>query len=90
VITAAIVSVLAGLGGLIFSAVPDIPVPDWLTDQSGVWGSLLSGAAALDQFVPVGLGVSVLGVLFVALAAGVLIRLVRMIISHVTGGGGAT
>lgn len=89
-ITAAIVGMLAGLASLVFLAVPDIPVPGWLTDQSGAWGALLHGAAALNQFVPLGTAIAILGAVVASFGIGVVIRLTRMIISHVTGGGGST
>ena len=89
-ITTLLIAALAGLASLLWLLVPDIPVPDWLTNQSGVLGSMLHGVRALNEFVPLALAVTVLGAVLLVAGIAVGIRIVRMIISHVTGGGGAT
>lgn len=89
-ITMAILWALASLAGLIWNLIPDIPVPDWLTDQSGALGSMLHGVRALNEFVPLSVAVAVLGTVLLVAGIAVGIRIVRMIISHVTGGGGAS
>lgn len=89
-ITTAIVWALAALASLIWLLVPDVPVPAWLTDQSGVLGSMLHGVRALNEFVPLSIAVAVLGTVLLVAGVAVGIRIVRMIISHITGGGGAS
>lgn len=89
-IVVAIVWALAALAGLLWKLVPSVAVPSWLTDQSGALSTMLHGARALNEFVPLALAVSVVGAVLLMAGVGVGIRVVRMIISHITGGGGAS
>jgi len=90
VITAVIVGMLATLASGLFLLVPNVPVPSWLTGEAGGWSSMLHGVAALNQFIDVPTGLLVLLAVLASVGAGVLVRLTRMVISHVTGGGGST
>ena len=90
-ITGAILLGLAWLVTSLLALLPDVPVPDWLDSISNRLTGLFSGHGALVvmQFVPGGLLVAVAGGVAAVIGVSFLVRIGRIAISHITGGGGA-
>jgi hypothetical protein len=73
----------------IFTAIPDIPVPGWFTGSIAAIQALFGAATTMGVWVPVPLAISVAALLFTALMGGAIIKLVRIIASFLTAGGGS-
>lgn len=72
----------------ILDSLPETEVPDWIGTGAGFIPSIFTFAASMGVWFPFGL----LGIVLTAVVATWLasfgIKLARIIISHVTGGGG--
>jgi len=73
----------------IFSAMPDIPVPAWFTGAGNALSGLFSAAASMGVWIPIPLALNVMATLFAAMMGGAIIKLVRIIASFLTAGGGS-
>jgi hypothetical protein len=92
VVTERLLSILLGLFRFVFDLLPHLTVPSWAV---GIPSSVASLSASvpdlpIDTWInPAALVVSV-GFVLLATVTGAAIRIARMGVSHVTGGGGAT
>ena len=73
----------------LLSLFPDVAVPSWVANADGWFTTLLGNAASMGAWVPWTLLLSVAGVVAVCLAAGFTIKLVRIVASFLTLGGGS-
>lgn len=90
-IVVALLGIVSAIAAGLFTLIPSSwTPPSWLTDQSSAFGTLLAGAGKLSGWVPVQLAVTVVLAVLASFLIGVVIRITRMIISNLTGGGGAT
>ena len=69
--------------------IPDVAVPGWLTDAGGLFGTLVGYTTSLSSWAPITLGAAIGGLLLASLAISFLIKVVRIVISFVTFGGGS-
>jgi hypothetical protein len=76
---------LQGLAALM----PDTQLPGWVDDIGGMAGELFAGAQSLSVWIPWETILIVTGAVFAANVMGFGIKVTRMVISHVTGGGGS-
>lgn len=74
----------------IVSVIPAPAVPDEITGLPTLLDPVESALGGIANWLPVTLLVTFLALVGAAWAAGAGVRVVRTIISHVTGGGGAT
>lgn len=81
--------VVAGVVSALFSVIPAVPVPSWLSDTSGPVGKVFAFADSLSVWFPVQLALTVLAAYLAIKATAFGIRVVRMVISVFTGGGGS-
>lgn len=88
-VTAAVLDVLAMIAMALLDALPDTEVPDWLNSASNFIPTVFNFAGSLGVWVPW----SLLGIVMAAVVAvwvgSFAFKLIRIIISHVTGGGGS-
>lgn len=82
-LTTVLVGVLRGIGAL----VPD--VPGWVVSMTTGLGSVADYAASMSTWVPFGFVLGVAGSVLACVAAGFLIKLVRIVASFLTAGGGS-
>lgn len=73
---------------LVVGAIPLPQPPDWLVSPSGAVATVFQGAAALGVWFPTTLVLTVLGGVIAARITGLAVRVGRMVLSLVTGGGG--
>lgn len=73
----------------IFAIMPDFTVPAWFTGATVAIGSLFSNAASMGVWIPIALAVNVAGALFTAMMGGAIIKLLRIVASFLTAGGGS-
>ena len=78
-------SALHGLFGLM----PHVDVPGWLTSISGPIGTVFAQAASMGVWFPMGLLGTVTAAVFAAWLVGFGIKLVRIVASFLTLGGGS-
>lgn len=64
-------------------------VPPWFTDLSGYAGTVFGVASSMGVWFPWTVVVTVVGAVLFSILAGFGIRILRIIISTFTGGGGA-
>lgn len=89
-ITATLIDVLGFFLGALLDALPQTDVPPWLADAGSYIPTVFSFANSMGVWFPWGvLNMILPGVVAVWLAAFG-IRICRIVISHFTGGGGAT
>lgn len=68
---------------------PDIQLPGWVSDIGGFAGELFGHAHSVGVWIPWTTILVVLASVFGAAVIGFGIKVARMVISHVTGGGGS-
>lgn len=73
----------------IFSVMPNIPVPGWFTGSLQALHGLFAAAMTMGVWIPIPLALSVMALLFTAMFGGAVIKLVRIIASFLTAGGGS-
>lgn len=88
-IVEAIVSALVALVKGVLSLLPSDEPPGWFLDAGAQWSSLMSQANLMNAWVPVSLAVNVVGAVLACLGIGFTIKLVRLIASYFTAGGGS-
>lgn len=72
----------------LLSLMPTVAVPSWLQDSSSI-GWLVQQVNALSNWFPVGLAVTVFGAVLTCVGVGFAIKVVRIVASFVTAGGGS-
>lgn len=85
----ALVGVLSGLLTFVAGLLPDGDVPAWFANVSDDLASWIGLTAGLGAWVPMTLMLNVLGALLLCYVVGFTIRLVRIVASFFTAGGGA-
>ncbi len=85
----AIVEALAGLLTWLAGLLPTGSVPAWFASTSASLNTWLGLTAGLGAWMPVGLMLQVFAAFLLSLVAGFAIRLVRIIASFLTAGGGS-
>jgi len=84
---------LMSLGGWLLhtltSALPVITVPSWLSSSDSAFSSVFSAAGSMGVWFPSTLVVSVLTVVLAMWLAGYVIKILRMVLSLFTAGGGS-
>lgn len=84
-----LVSVVVGIIGGIIGLLPDLTPPSWLTNQTGAVGTVMGWFTGLGAWVPLGLVMSVAGSVLACMVIGLVIKLVRIVASFLTAGGGS-
>jgi hypothetical protein len=88
-ITNAVMSALASVVAAILGALPAVPVPSWLSGASDSFGKVFAFADSMSVWFPVPLALTVLAALMTIKLTAFGIKVLRIGISHVTGGGGS-
>lgn len=88
-ITDALLAVVAWVVETVTGWMPTVPVPAWLGTVGDGLDTAMSGASSMGAWLPVGLGVTVLSAVLLCVVLGFGIRVVRIIASFLTLGGGA-
>jgi hypothetical protein len=73
----------------LMSVLPTVTAPAWLTDTSGAAATVFSAAGSMGVWFPAPLLLTVLSGLLVLWLSGFAIKLVRMVASFFTAGGGS-
>jgi len=81
-VVAAIAEFIAGLFG-------DLQAPGWLQSAGDTWQSIMGQAAGLDPWIPWSVLSAVVTSLLACVVIGFGIKVVRMVLSLFTGGGGS-
>ena len=78
-------SIVSGLLGLI----PDVPVPGWMSDTSGLLSSLLGYASSMSVWFPWTVAAVVVPTVLACVAVGFATKVTRIVASFLTAGGGS-
>jgi hypothetical protein len=89
VITQWVLGIGAGLLHGLFSVLPAITAPDWLTSNNGAFASVFADSASMGAWFNAPLLIVVLSGLLVLWLTGFTIKLARMVLSLFTAGGGS-
>ena len=90
-ITEKILEFFGNIIASVISTLPDLVFPNWITvDVPNFWLSLFQDIYKLQKFVPVEAIFNVALFIIVAQIAYISTKLGRMLLSNITGGGGAT
>lgn len=89
VILDAILSVLAAVVGWVASLFPSAAPPAWFVNLSDTFQGLLNQFGTMGTWMPTNLAVLVFGAWIACVGIGFAIKLVRIIVSFVTVGGGS-
>lgn len=81
----ALTAVVAFMLGLL----PTIAVPSWLTTAGSAVSTVLGYASTMGAWIPLDVGLTVVGAFLSCLAASFGIKLVRIVLSFFTAGGGS-
>lgn len=73
----------------LLSVLPTVTAPTWLTDTTGAAATVFSAAGSMGVWFPAPLLLTVLAGLLTLWVAGFAIKLVRMVASFFTAGGGS-
>lgn len=84
-----VVSVLAGVVAWLATLFGSLTLPSWWLDVRGQIQQLSDQAAGFGAFVPMGTVVAAAGFVVACLAAAMVIKLVRIVASFITAGGGS-
>ena len=74
---------------MLFDEMPDLPVPDWAMAGGGAVAEVFEGASMLGAWFPFALVPPVLYTVMGCLVFGLSVRVSRIILSLIAGGGGA-
>ncbi len=88
-ITKLLLTLLASVVSGVVSAFPSIPVPGWAQGLAGQIQSVANQAQGLGYWLPVNLAFTVVAVVIAARLVGYSIKLVRIVASFFTAGGGS-
>ncbi len=79
------------ISGTIGTLVALVPAPPaWVSNGFSALSGLFPYVDSLGVWIPVGLALTIGGAIVAAYVAGVVIKLIRMVVSYLTLGGGAT
>ena len=74
---------------ILFNTVPDMPVPDWALDGGGAVAEIFQGASMLGAWFPFALVPPVCYTVLGCLVFGLSLRVSRIVLSLMAGGGGS-
>lgn len=89
VILEALLTVFTGLIRMVIRLFPTTPAPSWLADGDGLLQTIWSYGSGLGAWVPWTTVAQVFAAVISCLVAALSIRLVRIVASFLTGGGGS-
>lgn len=84
-----IVSAFVWIVNGVVSLIPTDAPPAWLNDGAGYLNTLMESAAGLGAWIPWSLAVTVLGAVLSCVVIGFTIKVVRIVASFLTVGGGS-
>lgn len=84
-----IVDVFVGFVNFVLGLLPDAPPPSWFTDADGYLRNTIDAASGLGAWIPWQLVTTVVGSVLACVAIGFGIKLVRIVASFFTAGGGS-
>jgi uncharacterized membrane protein len=87
-ITGAILSMLVVILTGVFSILPTVPVPSWVSSGSSSVTSVFQAAGLMSVWFPITLASTVLLAVLAIYGVGFTIKFGRIVISLLTGGGG--
>lgn len=88
-IVEAVVTVFVGLVNFITGLLPSMDPPAWLSSGDGLMGTVWGYGAGLGAWVPWSLAGTVLASALACAASGFVIKVVRIVASFFTAGGGS-
>lgn len=88
-ITDLIIRMFGAVAHAVMSALPTLPVPDWLSSADGAIATVFGVAGSMGAWVPVTLLGTVLAAVLAAWAVGFSIKGARIVLSLLTLGGGS-
>lgn len=88
-IVEAVITVTMWLVKGLIATMPTAGPPGWLDDGAGYLNTLMESAAGLGAFIPWGLAVTVIMAVLACVVVGFVIKVVRIIASFFTLGGGS-
>lgn len=88
-ITEAFLGLFAGLASFIASLFGDLEAPAWLSEGGGAVEQLVGLGQGLSPWVPWTLIFAVVGAILAGMVVGFLIKVVRIVASFLTAGGGS-
>lgn len=88
-ITSAIMRVLLGFMTFVLGLLPSFTPPAWMADLAGYVSSGLGAFSSLSYWIPVGAVGTVVALVVVVQGIALALKLARMVLSVVTGGGGS-
>lgn len=88
-ITAAVIDVFAMILMALLDALPDAEVPDWLNTASGLIPTVFNFAGSMGVWFPWATLAMVTGSVLLAWLLSFGFKVLRIIISHLSGGGGS-
>lgn len=87
-ITGAILNMIDTIVGAVLGILPSVPVPSFLSSAADAVGTVFDDANSMGVWFPTTLALSVLAVLIAVEGTAMTIKLARIVVSHLTGGGG--
>lgn len=87
-ITDAILSLLTSMITWALGVLPTVPVPSWLDPTDSVFATAFRYADSMSKWFPTALVMAVLGTLMLIKLTGFSIKIVRIVASFLSGGGG--
>lgn len=88
-ITDFLLDILFWIIRMLVALLPDIELPGWVQDISSMGAEVFETANSMGVWFPWALILTVVTAVLAAAGIGFGIKVVRMVISHVTGGGGS-
>lgn len=73
----------------LMGAIPDVPVPDWLTGSGSDLHVLFAEAGSMGVWFNLPLALTVGGVILACLAMSAAVKIARIVLSFATAGGGS-
>lgn len=87
-ITDAILTLLTGMVTWALGVLPSVPVPGWLDPRDSVFATVFTYADSMGKWFPTALVMAVLGTYLLITFTGFSIKVVRIVASFLSGGGG--
>lgn len=88
-IVEAVVSLLVALVDGALALLPSAAPPAWFTSAGSQWSSLMGQVSLMGNWFPVSLATNVVGAVLGSWVIGFTIKVVRLVLSYFTAGGGS-
>lgn len=88
-IVEAVVSLLVALVEGALSLLPSAEPPGWFLDAGSQWSALMGQVGLLGNWMPVNLATTIVGAVLGSWVIGFTIKVVRLVLSYFTAGGGS-